>query len=40
VRDGLWHHGVTIGDDDVDVCFLRRSLPAPTGAVIAAELTS
>ncbi len=21
VRDGLWHHGVTIGDDDVDVCF-------------------
>ena len=21
VRDGLWHHGVQIADDDVDVCF-------------------
>ena len=21
MRDGLWHHGVTIGDADVDVCF-------------------
>jgi pimeloyl-ACP methyl ester carboxylesterase len=21
VRDGLWHHGVEIGADDVDVCF-------------------
>ena len=21
VRDGLWHHGVHIGADDVDVCF-------------------
>jgi pimeloyl-ACP methyl ester carboxylesterase len=21
VRDGLWHHGVDIADDDVDVCF-------------------
>jgi pimeloyl-ACP methyl ester carboxylesterase len=21
VRDGLWHHGVTIDDDDVEVCF-------------------
>ena len=21
VRDGLWHHGVEIDDDDVDVCF-------------------
>jgi predicted alpha/beta hydrolase family esterase len=21
VRDGLWHHGVDLGEDDVDVCF-------------------
>ena len=21
LRDGLWHHGVRIDDDDVDVCF-------------------
>jgi pimeloyl-ACP methyl ester carboxylesterase len=21
LRDGLWHHGVTIADDDVEVCF-------------------
>ncbi len=21
VRDGLWHHGVELSDDDVDVCF-------------------
>ncbi len=21
VRDGLWHHGVQIADDDLDVCF-------------------
>ena len=21
LRDGLWHHGATVGDDDVDVCF-------------------
>jgi hypothetical protein len=30
LRDGLWHNGVTIGDDDVDVCFygdLFRRLP-------------
>jgi pimeloyl-ACP methyl ester carboxylesterase len=30
LRDGLWHHGITIADDDVDVCFygdLFRRVP-------------
>src|SRR5262245_31728378 len=21
LRDGLWHHGATVADDDVEVCF-------------------
>lgn len=30
VRDGLWHHGVSVDDDDVEVCFygdLFRRMP-------------
>ena len=33
VRDGLWHHGVSVADDDVTVCFygdlFRRRPGAP-----------
>src|SRR5689334_16872186 len=33
LRDGLWHHGVDVGDDDVAVCFygdlFRRDPESP-----------
>ena len=39
VRDGLWHHGVSVSDDDVDVCFygdlFRRAPGAPDDAEFA-----
>jgi hypothetical protein len=34
LRDGLWHHGVTVADDDVAVCFygdLFRRMPGTEG---------
>ena len=31
VRDGLWHHGVEVETDDVDVCFYGDPLPASSG---------
>ena len=38
LRDGLWHHGVEIGDDDVAVCFygdlFRRSPGSDADALI------
>lgn len=36
VRDGLWHHDVSIGSDDVDVCFygdLFRRAPGTEGDI-------
>jgi hypothetical protein len=33
VRDGLWHHGVELADDDLAVCFygdLFRRAPGTT----------
>ena len=38
VRDGLWHHGVQIADDDVDVCFYGDLFRRAPGTAEDAEI--
>jgi predicted alpha/beta hydrolase family esterase len=38
VRDGLWHHGVEINDDDLDVCFYGDLFRRAPGTAADAQL--
>jgi hypothetical protein len=38
LRDGLWHHGVSIADDDVEVCFYGDLFRRAPGTPAAARL--
>jgi hypothetical protein len=35
VRDGLWHHGIRVADDDVEVCFYGDLFRRAPGTVLS-----